>query len=83
MLVLQMQEIKVLFTKLALRSTVTMLFMTKGERCLEIGGGGNFQCSGYRGSFSNVVELGEGVANREKSRAFRDKIPIEIFVAIT
>ena len=72
-----------LLTTLALRSTVTMLFMTKGERCLEIGGGGNFQRSGYGGSFSNVVELGEGVTHRAKSCAFRDKIPIEILVAIT
>ena len=78
-----MQEIKVLFTTSALRSTVTILFMTKGEWCLEIGGGGNFQRSGYGGSFSNIVELGEGVIHREKSRAFRDKIPIEILVAIT
>ena len=46
-------------------------------------GGGNFQRSGYGGSFSNALELGEGVTQREKSRAFRDKIPIEILVAIT
>ena len=78
-----MQEVKVFFTTWALRSTVTMLFMAKGERCLERGGGGNFQRSGYGGSFSNAVELGEGVTQREKSRAFRDKIPIEILVAIT
>ena len=70
-------------TTSALRSTVTMLFMVKGERYLEIGGGGSFQRSGYGGSFSNVVELGEGVTHREKSRAFRDKIQIEILVAIT
>ena len=57
--------------------------MVKGERYLGIGGGGNFQRSGYGGSFSNVVELGEGVTHREKSRAFRDKIQIEILVAIT
>ena len=57
-----MQEIKVLFTTLALRSTATMLFRAKGERCLERGGEGNFQRSGYGGSFSNAVELGEGVS---------------------
>ena len=34
-LVPQMQEIEVFFTTLALRSTVTMLFMAKEERCLE------------------------------------------------
>ena len=38
-----MQEIKVFFTTLALRSTVTMLFMAKGERCLERGGGSSTQ----------------------------------------
>ena len=47
------------FTTLALRSTVTMLFMAKGERCLERGG--RVRRSGYGGSFSNAVELGEGV----------------------
>lgn len=49
-----------LFTTLALRSTVTMFFMAKGERCLERGREGNFQRSGYGGSFSNAVELGGG-----------------------
>ena len=49
-------------TTLALRPTVTMLFMVKGERCLERGGGGGeFRRSGNAGSFSNVVELGKGV----------------------
>lgn len=48
-------------TTLALRPTVTMLFMVKGERCLERRGGGDFQRSGNAGSFSNAVELGEGV----------------------
>ena len=57
-----MQEIKMLFTTLAFRSTVTMLFMARGERCLERGGEGNFQRSGCGASFSNAVELGEGVS---------------------
>ena len=51
-----------LFTTLAFRSTVTMLFMARGERCLERGGEGNFQRSGCGASFSNAVELGEGVS---------------------
>ena len=34
-----------------------MLFMAKGERCLERGGG-NFQRSGNGGSFPNAVDFG-------------------------
>ena len=37
-----------------------MLFMAKGKRCLE-SGGGDFQRSGNRGSFPNAVQFGERV----------------------
>ena len=48
-----MQGIEVFFTTLALRSTVTMLFMAKGGATFRKGGG-DFQRSGDGGSFSFV-----------------------------